>query len=587
MLNNITKINQNREIGRLFEIHGNFVKAYLTYGLKDDLQFTEKHIERIGRVGQHVIIPCGFEKIVGRISKYTTEDPAFKLNKISNLPKFPSFIKIIEITLLGTITNKKDKFVFERGIKAYPSADDVIFSISKKEIELIFIGESDRDSFEIGTLVEDEDEKVNIDTEKLFQNHFAILGSTGSGKTCTLINTVQSVLKNEKYKSCHFLILDPHGEYGKAFDCDEFSNDVLHRKIGGEPQDYSKLTSKRIDLPHYFFCFGEYKVLFRPAPQVQEPCLRESIGKRRKEANNEVLNEQEDEHIVADKPLPFDIKKLYGSIYGRSNRIAKGQDSDLSKEFKGFLGSLGHRIHVASLLPELKFIFNPQFGPKEYDIFRNLLLGFDEDNKFHKVTIIDLSNIPRIQNLLVIVTNFLGRCVLDYMRNRERGKNHCLIILEEAHHYVPRMFSFTDRSSDYDYTLNTFETIAKEGRKYGVCIALSSQRPRDLSETLLSQCGTYFIHRLNNNNDKSIIQSAASEVDNSLLEKMPILTKQTCLIMGDAIKSSAEVRISSLKYEPDSASVRVSKIWQEDPQYPNDDGNEKDSENSNEIEIDE
>lgn len=552
------RLNFNKEIGRLFEIHGNYAKAYITLSAKDDMQFSDQSIEKVGKVGHHIIIPCGFDKIVGRIHKFTTKDPSFKLGQRTKLPAFPSFIKIIEIILLGTITNRGGSPTFEKGLKSYPSADDVVYSITKNELQLIFLGESDRDSLEIGSLVEDEDEKVNVDTEKLFQSHFALLGATGSGKTCTLINLIQSILTKKEYKCCHFLVLDPHGEYGKAFDCVNYGSYILHRKIGDNPPHFDQMQSARIDLPHYFFCFSEYKAFFRPAPQVQEPTLRDAIGKRRKEAATGEDLGAADHTVIADLPLPYDIKKLYGSIFGRSKK-------DEYKDYRGFLGSLGHRIQVVSQLPELSFIFNPKVGPKDFKSFRNLLFGYDEEGHFHPVTIIDLSSIPRLKNLLVIITNFLGRCIIDYMRKVERGSRHCLIVLEEAHNYVPRQFSSIDRSTDYDYTLNTFETIAKEGRKYGVCVALSSQRPRDLSETLLSQCGTYFIHRLSNYNDKNIIQSAASEIDASLLEKMPILAKQTCLIMGDAIKSSAEVKITSLQYQPDSASVRVGTIWREDP----------------------
>lgn len=558
------KINQNREIGRLFEVHGSFAKAYLTYGVKDDLQFEKKHIEKVGQVGQHVIIPCGFDKIVGRISKITTEDPSFKLGQKSKLPTFPSFIKIIEITLIGTVSDIEGKRIFEKGLKGYPSADDIVCSINKEELKLLFIGEEERDSIEVGSLIEDEDEKVDIDIEKLFQNHFALLGTTGSGKTCTVVHLIQSVLERKEYKSCHFLILDPHGEYGKAFDCEEYANDVLHRKIGGTPNSYKYIKSERIDLPHYFFCFSEYKVLFRPAPQVQEPSLREAIGKTRKKASEEKT--EADDTLIADMPWKFEIRDLYGRIFGRAKKNEEG---------RGFLGSLAYRIKVVSELPELKFVFHPNLGPDNYTVFRNLLLGFNKDDNFHKMTILDLSDIPRIKNLLVIITNFLGRCVHEYMRGSvKRGTKHCLIVLEETHNYVPRQFSLLDRSSEYDYTLNTFETIAKEGRKYGVCIVMSSQRPRDLSETLLSQCGTYFIHRLNNYYDKNIIQSAASEVDTLMLDKMPILAKQTCIIMGDAIKSSAEVKVVSLEYEPDSASAKIRKLWREEPSIPeeSDDG---------------
>jgi len=546
--------NKDREIGRLFEVHGSFAKAYLTYGAKDNLQFKDKFIEKVGHVGQHVIIPSGFNKIVGRISKIKTEDPFFKLGEKTRLPSFPNFIKIIEITLIGTIYYKKNKSYFEKGLKGYPSADDIVYSINKEELSLLFLGESGRDSLEVGSLIEDEDEKVNMDTERLFQNHFALLGSTGSGKTCTLIHLIQNVLEKEEYKSCHFLVLDPHGEYGKAFDCEEYANDVLHRKIGDNPRNFNHIQSERIDLPHYFFCFSEYKALFRPAPQVQEPTLRRAIGEVRKEANKGE-SEQEDE-IIADKPWKFEIKDLYKKIFDKKSQ-------------KEFLGSLGYRIKVTSGLPELKFVFNPQYEPLEFKEYRNILLGFDKKDKFHKVTIIDLSSIPRIKNLLVIITNFLGRCIYEFMRKWEdRGTKHCSIVLEEAHNYVPREFSLLDKSSEHDYTLNTYETISKEGRKYGLCIAMSSQRPRDLSETLLSQCGTYFIHRLNNQYDKNIIQSAASEVDMSMIDKMPVLAKQSCIVMGDAIKSSAEIKVVSLKHEPDSASAKISKLWRKEPSLP-------------------
>jgi DNA helicase HerA-like ATPase len=553
------KINQNREIGRLYEVHGSYAKAYLTFGAKDDLRVEGQSIERVGKVGQHVTIPCGFEKIVGRINRLTTEDPSFKLSQRSKLPAFPSFTKTIEITLLGIITSNRGKSFFEKGLKGYPSADDIVCAITKDELKLIFLGELDKDSLEIGSLVEDEDEKVNIDAERLFQNHFTLLGATGSGKTCTAIHLIQSILGNKEFKSCHFLILDPHGEYGKAFDCEEYGGEVLHRRIGGDSPKFTDLKSERVDLPHYFFCFSEYKTFFRPAPQTQEPRLRTAIGKMRKEASGGTISEADDD-LVADTPRPFDIKSLYKHIFEINKEPSGG----------GFLGTLGYRIKVSSQISELGFIFDPKFGPKEFNVFRNLLLGFDESGKFHKVTIIDLSYIPRIKNLLVIVTNFLGRCILDYMTGDEvkRGTRHCLVVLEEAHNYVPREFSSIDRSADYDYTLDTFQAMAKEGRKYGACLALSSQRPRDLSEAILSQCGTYFIHRLSNYSDKAIIQAAASEVDAALLEKMPILGKQTCLVMGDAIKSSAEVKITYLKFEPHSASAQIAKLWREEPSCP-------------------
>jgi len=458
--------------------------------------------------------------------------------------------------LLGTITLKEKKIIFERGIKGYPSADDPVYSVTYNELKAIYSGDSGIKLLEIGQLSTDESQSVTIDIENLFQNHFAVLGATGSGKTCTLVNMIQNTLMKTEYKSCHFVILDPHGEYGKAFDTSEYSSQVLYLKIGGkETTRYNQIPSISIDLPHYYFNFDEYKALFRPAPQTQEPALRECIASVRRETLGEEVS---DDIIIADKPIPFEIEKLYNKIFN-----TKRSDTEMNR----YLGSLGYRIKVTSGLEELGFIFHPK--PDEFDVFIKSLFGFDKNNVFHKITIVDLSSIPRIKNLMVIITNLIGRCIFDNMRKRdERAREHCLVVLEEAHNYVPREFKLTERSSEYDYTLNTFETIAKEGRKYGVCIALSSQRPRDLSESVLSQCGTYFIHRLSNIGDKSIIEAAASEIDESLLQKMPILKKQTCVIMGDAIKNSAEVKINSLKYAPSSASAQIDTIWRNDPILP-------------------
>ncbi len=133
---------------------------------------------------------------------------------------------------------------------------------------------------------------------------------------------------------------------------------------------------------------------------------------------------------------------------------------------------------------------------------------------------------------------------------------------------MPRQFNSYDRSDDHDFTLGTFETIRKKVENMGHASQLAHNVLKNLSETLISQCSTFFIHRLSNSHDKEIIKAAASNIESSLLERMPVLTKQSCIVMGDAIKSTAEVEMESLKYPPDSASTKISEVWRREPVRP-------------------
>lgn len=543
------------EFARIFEVFGERARAYVTLAPADSFEVRGGNHHRIGVVGQHVVVPLGSTRLVARINAITANDPNFRILESTTLPNFPVLLRILDLDFVGTIETRQGKLVFDKGVNSYPTADSPVFTILDEELRLLFLGEEGRDSIPVGDLTESESEKVYIDVERLFQGHFGVLGSTGSGKTCTLVHLLQSIIANIQFKSPHFLVLDPHGEYARAFDNDAFAEKALLLRINCDEPNVSKLASIQTDLPHYFFGFGEYRTLYRPAPQTQEPNLREAIGRVRREANRLSGNEHENT-VVADRPLKFDIDNLHRDIFNKNKDPNGG----------GFLGSLGYRVKVLAAQPELKFLFHPTKGILEYDDLLRALLGFDRSGKFFPITIVDLSRVPRILNLLTIITNLLARMVYDFLRlKNERGNRHCCIVLEEAHNYIPRKFNLHDKSEDHDFTLSTFETIAREGRKYGTCLAISSQRPRDLSETVVSQCGSFFIHRLSNLGDKDIIRSAASNVEVGLLERMAVLGRQICVVMGDAIKSAAEVRVAALEHEPDSSSARISEIWRNAP----------------------
>jgi len=581
-----------REFARVFRVDGDKISGYLVPGREALVQSHFSGVHEIARVGHYVVIPVGADLIIGIVTSLKVEEHEPLARRQISQSLQSDIWRIIDISLVGTIfPAKEDNGVtskFERGVLNYPTIDDPIWFISQDELMTIFGFDKSKDPNKylyIANLSSDTSLTVSLDINKLFGLHGAVLGSTGAGKSCTVAAIIQDILDNKKingslvFPSARFLILDINGEYGNAFkgrdDCKVFT---VKKPVANE-QDC-------LTIPYWLFNFQEFRLLFTPSAQTQLPRLRAAIQFLRTNPEGyhddwvkleEVLTGPDLQDVFdviqnffqasgnrsADEPLYFPIDKLVHVVRDMSIRLRNMQFNNKwdfyptrdTREAE-YLATMVERIRSYILDCAFQVVFDPTQG-KEYKLseFRRLLVG---ENR-RRVTILDLSFVPPL--LLPTITNLIGRIVYEIFQSAvDRAAKPFVLVLEEAHNYLPR------KSDEEQPDVGTpFERIAKEGRKFGVGLILASQRPGELSETALSQCGTLIVHRLTNPVDKSIIRSAVSDVDEDILRMLPSLANRHAVILGEAVRAPAKAIINYLPDErrPKSEDPDYVKHWQD------------------------
>jgi len=580
-----------REFARVYRVIGDKVSGYLIPGREALVQSHLTGVHEIARVGHYVAIPVGADLIVGIVTSLKVEEhePLAKRQVSQSLE--PDIWRIVDISLVGTISPISEggevRSKFKRGVLNYPTIDDPIWFVSQDELKTIFGLEAPENINKyiwIASLASNDSLRVCLDTNKFFGLHSAVLGSTGAGKSCTVAAIIQDILdrKNERsslFPSARFLILDINGEYSNAFlkrpDCVSYKVKI--------PSDGEEGC---ITIPYWLFNFQEFRLMFTPSAQTQLPRLRAAIQFLRTDpdgyddewaASEEVLTGpdlqgpfdaiqnffQKSTNRSADDPVYFPIDKLVHVIRDMSIRLRNmnfqgdwGFYPTRDTREAEYLATLVERIRSYTLDCAFQVVFSLT-QDKSYDIeqFRQLLLG----NLQNRVTILDLSFIPPI--LLPTITNLIGRIVYETFQSAtERATKPFVLVLEEAHNYLPRR-----PDSDQTEAGTPFERIAKEGRKFGVGLMLASQRPGELSETALSQCGTLIVHRLTNPVDKSIVRAAVSDIDEDILRMLPSLGTRHAVILGETVRAPARVMIDSLpeNKRPKSEDPDYVGFWQD------------------------
>lgn len=581
-----------REFARVFRVNGDRISGYLVPGREALVQSHFSGVHEIARVGHYAAIPVGADLTIGIVTSLKVEEHEPLARRHVSQSLMSDIWRIIDISLLGTILPVKENdgitSKFERGVLNYPTIDDPIWFISQDELVTIFGFEASEDPNKylwIANLASNTSLRVCLDSNKFFGLHSAVLGSTGAGKSCSVAAIIQDVLdkKDEEgeflFPSARFLILDINGEYGNAFmnrdDCEVFK---IKKAVGDE--------QNCMTIPYWLFNFQEFRLLFTPSGQTQLPRLRAAIQFLRTNPEGydddwmnleEVLTGpdlqdvfdaiqdffQSSENRSADEPFYFPIDKLVHVIRDMSIRLRNmnfngqwGFYPTRDTREAEYLATMVERIRSFTLDCAFQVIFEPTQGEKyELAEFRRLLLG----NNRRRVTILDLSFVPPL--LLPTITNLIGRVVYEIFQSAiERASQPFVLVLEEAHNYLPRK-----PDTEQPDVGTPFERIAKEGRKFGVGLILASQRPGELSETALSQCGTLIVHRLTNPIDKSIIRSAVSDVDEDILKMLPSLGNRQAIILGEAVRAPARAIIDFLPEDkrPRSEDPDYVKHWQD------------------------
>lgn len=561
------------EIGEIDSISGNSISVKLFDNIKSNMPIIDGIVYRIGQIGSFVRIPLGYANLYGIVTQIGAGAIPESLKEVY-IKDYSAFQNTswINIVLAGEQVRKK----FERGVTQYPTTGDKVHLVTNQDLDVIYGGYEDANSIKIGNISVSESLEARIDLDKLISRHCAIVGSTGSGKSNSVSVLLEAIAKRD-FKSSRILVIDPHGEYNEALA--KYSN-----VIEVNPTD----SENKLHIPFWALQFNELLSIFSGnLSDTNREYIREKVVDAKIRSVEHNAFDISIESITADSPIPFCIKRLWFELddFERKNftadritvsaRIEEGNIQDLksnqypptglgssapflnpkAKGLLGFLDGVRNKLNDSSF----SFLFSP--GKLNPDI--NGKVEEDLDTLFLKwlgtklpITILDLSGIP--SEIMTSISGTLLKIIYDGLfwgvNTQVGGKSQpLLIVLEEAHSYL--------KAGEHSISSRTVQMIAKEGRKYGVGLLLVTQRPSELDETVLSQCGTMIALRMNNAKDRSHIKSAVQDELQSIVDLLPSLRTGEAIISGEAVKIPSRVKFFKIANAPKSSDPKPSEKW--------------------------
>ena len=448
-------------------------------------------------------------------------------------------LRIAELGLVGELwkSNKTGEFSFHRGVSIYPALGDRVRMAAKNELSLTFWGDLE-ETVQIGTLRQDNTIGARINVDDLLGKHFAVLGTTGTGKSCSTALILRSIL--EVNPAAHIVLLDPHNEYASAF------------------RGYAEVISPRnMQLPFWLLTFEEIIEVFigDTTRKAEIEILQDliPIAKERYSTGRSVESRVRrlggnTKGYTVDTPVPYRISDLMTLIDDRMGRLENKKDLTPYKNLK---------THIDTVTQDTRYGF--MFGSVTvYDGMADFLgrvFRVPVDNR--PITIFELTGLPT--EIVNVVVSVLCRMTFDFALWSE-GKIPITLVCEEAHRYVP-----TSNNVGFEPCKRALSKIAREGRKYGASLCVVSQRPAEIDPTILSQCNTVFALRMSNEKDQNIVASAVNDTGTGLLEFLPALGEREAIAFGDGVPLPVRIHFSELSKEnlPRSSTAEFSQIWQE------------------------
>ena len=439
-----------------------------------------------------------------------------------------------EVELLGEMATRADgkPASFARGISVYPVLNAAVFPASPSDLETIY-SKPDTPSLPIGALHQDQSKIAYLISQEFLCKHSAILGTTGSGKSCALTVVLRSLLN--AHPNGHIVVLDPHGEYSHAF--------------GNMAES---INTHNIELPYWLMSAEEITEVL---------CSREPISRSREAnilkdaiiaAKQSFLGEAGQEtFLTVDTPTPYRMPAVVKHISDAMGRLDKPDSTLPYLRLIGTIENLRQDLRYAFMFPGLTVRDN-----LSEIISRILRIPVDG----RPVTILDISSVP--SEVVNVVVSLLCRLIFDFALWSERKEAiPILLVCDEAHRYVPN-----DASLGFEPTRRAISRIAKEGRKYGVSLCLVTQRPSEISESILSQCSTVFAMRMTNDKDQSLVRRTLPETAAGLLNTLPTLRQQEAIAVGEGVPHPMRIRFNNLEpaLRPQGGSTNFPKAWETD-----------------------
>jgi len=536
----MTELQSSILIGSLTEVRGDGMDARMVPEYSSEVPIITLGEEEIlaGHLGAYVIIRQAHVGVLALVYKMWEQD-RFTANGERCTDRYISLIPVGEILENGT---------FIRGVRHYPTPGGKVYAVGIHEINAIFSKFREYEFF-IGQLAVHRNYHLSLDPRALFGRHFAIIGQSGSGKSWTVTSLIQHTIR--AMPKAHIIMLDLHGEY-----CWKDDDGTLRSAFPKDTVNY--VDALELEMPYWMMTYAELVDLFidrdDDGASMQMAFMREVLQQlKRKTAKDIGLAS-----VSIDTPVYFSLVEMY-----RQFKNANEERKDFGKVKGALFGQFDEfLVRMQSRFNDVRydFLLKPKKRNKS-ETLADLLRDFIglRSGKHTNITVIDLSSVPT--DVRPAVSAQVGRLAYEFNYwNPRRREFPITLICEEAHAYIPR-----EKGGQFEGTKKMMERIAKEGRKYGVSIGVISQRPTELSETMLSQCSSFICLRITNPDDQAYVRGLVPEAEGDLTDILTSLGRGEALVLGEAAPLPTRVQIYRPNPEPKSNDVDYYTGWREGP----------------------
>ncbi len=504
-------------IGEVLEIAGSGSRIRMDPKTLQGLQsHADPSIAMSGQVGSQVKMVVGANWLVANVRTLKGENGEL----IANV----DFLGEGSKDSTGRLSN------FRRGVTRYPIPGSEVLAVATDDLRAIFAASGEA-HIEVGTVYPTDDIRGALYVDPMLSKHFAILGSTGTGKSTSVALILHRI--SQLSPEGHIVMIDPHGEYSAAFKgCGEIFN------------------VDNLQLPYWLMNFEEHCEVFLTTQGSDRQRDADILAKCLLAARTKGKDTSQLGKVTVDSPIPYLLTDLNTILVNEMGKLDRAGDTRPFQRLKTQLDELRAD-------PRYTFMFSGMLVSDSMGSFLAKLFRLPSHGR--PISIVDVSGVP--SDITSVVVSVLARMVFDYaLWSRTEAQRPLLLVCEEAHRYVPK-----DENSGQQAVRKILERIAKEGRKYGVSLGLITQRPSDLAEGVLSQCGTIISMRLNNDRDQACVRAAMPEGARGFLDAIPALRNREAIICGEGVAIPIRVRFDDLEPEkrPASSDPSFARLWRE------------------------
>ena len=506
-------------IGQVVEIAGSGARVEIAGRRLSELSSDpDPSVAMSGQVGSQIKIDSGRRWLLANVRSLRITDPE-------------AGVVLAEIDFLGEGDEdaSSGKLInFKRGITTYPIPGSRAYPVTGDDLKQMFAAD-ERANIEIGTVYPTKDVRGALYIDAFLGKHFALLGSTGTGKSTAAALIMHRIC--DQSPEGHIVMVDPHGEYSAAF------------KNHGELFNVDNLA-----MPYWLMNFEEHCEVFVTSSGADRQTDMDILAKCMLQARSKNRCAEGLNKLTVDSPIPYALSDLTAAISHEMGLLNKATDTAPFMRLKT-------KIDELKADPRYQFMFSGMLVADSMGSFISKIFRLPAKGK--PISIIDVSGVP--SDIVSVVVAVLSRLVFDYaIWSRSEVQRPILLVCEEAHRYVP-----SDKTSTGQAVRKILERIAKEGRKYGVSLGLITQRPSDLAEGVLSQCGTIVAMRLNNDRDQAFVKNAMPEGSRGFLDVIPALRNRECIVCGEGVSIPIRVAFDDLERDrrPASSDPAFSDLW--------------------------